>query len=281
LFKRILFPTDFSAYAQSVFGCITDLRGVGEVILLNITDSRMHVSAGIESYTGRAKAELAKLEKLLEKRGVSVRSLVKVGVPAQEIAKTADEVDASLVLMGARGIGLFREMFLGSTTADVMRHSQRPLLIVRFKLVKKLGKIMCERVCQDLLSRILFATDFSEPSLRAIALLKRLKEYGARQIVLVHVIDRGETKEEARTLREAAEKELKGMKDEYRAEGWQVKTVTAEGVASKKIMSLAKTENASLIVVGARGRGLIERLLVGSTAENIARRADRPVLVLR
>lgn len=273
LLGRVLFPTDFSMYAQATFEYIRDLQGVGEAVLMNVIDNR-HLTEEVEVLTIRAKAELAKLEAAFGKKRVPVRSLIKVGTPSREIAKAADEVDASLILMGARGTSLFREMFLGSTTSDVMRQSTRPILIIRFKMEK-------ERVCQDLLGKILFATDFSEPSRRALVQLKGLKEAGAKELVLVHVVDRGETEEEVQKLRESAEKELKGIEDEFRADGWRVKTNTVVGIASKEIMSLAVAENASLIAVGARGQGINEKLIVGSTTEALARRADMPILILR
>jgi nucleotide-binding universal stress UspA family protein len=281
LFRRILFPTDFSLYADAVLDCVKDLRGLREIVLLNIIDTRMHLSLGVEILSQRAKSELAKLEKTFRDKGAVVRSLVKAGIPSQEIVMTANEEDASLIVMGARGVSLFREMFLGSTTSDVMRNSKRPVLIIRFKLVEKLGKIKCERVCRDLLGKILFATDFSEQSQRALGLLETLKESGASELVLVHVVDRGETEEEAQALRAAAEKELVGVEHELRDDGWRVKSIATIGIASKEIISIANAENASLIAVGARGKGIIEGLLVGSTAEAMARRADRPVLILR
>jgi len=281
LLEKAVFPTDFSTYAQAVFECVKDLRGVGEVILVNVIDSRKYSSSSVEILTIRARAELAKLEKTLEETKVPVRSLIKVGIPSQEIVKTADEVDASVILMGARGLSLFREVLLGSTTSDVMRQSKRPILITRLKLIEKSGKVEWEKVCQDLLGKILFATDFSEPSQRALGLLKKLRANGAEEMVLVHVVDRGETEEEAGKLREAAEKELKTVEDGLHADDWHVKSIVTVGVASKEITSLADAENASLIALGACGKGLIDRLLVGSTAEAVARRADRPVLILR
>jgi len=269
-------------YADAVLGCVKDLRGLQEVVLLNVIDRRLHLGLelSVETLSQTARDELAKLEETFRDGGAVVRSLVKVGIPPREIVMTAKEEDASVIVMGARGTSLFRELFLGSTTSDVMRNSRKPVLIIRFKLVKKLGNIECERVCQDLLGKILFATDFSEQSRRALGLLQTLKESGAKELVLVHVVDRGEN-EEAQALQAAAQKELTGLEHELREEGWRVKSIATIGIASKEIISIANAENASLIAVGARGKGIIEELLVGSTAEAIARRADRPVLVLR
>jgi len=155
----------FFEYAQGVFECVNDLRGVRQVILLSAIDSRKHLSLGIEVLSKKAETKLAALEKHLGEAGVRARNLVKVGIAPQVIAAMA-EVDASPIIMGATGMSLFRDTLLGSTTADVMRYSKRPILIVRFEVLKKLGRVECRRVCLDMLGKILFATDFSEPSQR-------------------------------------------------------------------------------------------------------------------
>ena len=283
LFRRVLIPTDFSLYADAVLGCVKDLRGLREVVLLNVIDRRMHLGLelSVENLSQTAKHELMELEGAFRDGGAVARSLVKVGIPPREIVMSANEEDASVIVMGARGTSLFRDLFLGSTTSDVMRYSKKPVLIIRFNLVKKLGKIECERVCQDLLGKTLFATDFSEQSQRALGLLQTLKESGANELVLVHVVDRGENEEQAKAFQAAAQKELTELEHDLREEGWHVKSIVTVGIASKEIISIANAENASLIAVGARGKGIIEELLVGSTAEAIARRADRPVLILR
>ena len=46
------------------------------------------------------------------------------------------------------------------------------------------------------------------------------------------------------------------------------------------ICEVARTENADLIVIGAHGYGVIDRLL-GTTASRVVNHADRPVLVVR
>ena len=51
-------------------------------------------------------------------------------------------------------------------------------------------------------------------------------------------------------------------------------------VTRDAIVAEAKNENADLIVIGKRGRNPIQELLLGSTAESIARGALCPVLVV-
>jgi len=53
------------------------------------------------------------------------------------------------------------------------------------------------------------------------------------------------------------------------------------GNAADEIVYYAQEANVDLIVVGAQGRGLIERMLIGSTSETVAQHAPCSVLIVR
>lgn len=57
--------------------------------------------------------------------------------------------------------------------------------------------------------------------------------------------------------------------------------VVEEGIATDHILSLAEAEAVSLIVMGAHGLREVGRLIVGSVAERVLRKARCPVLVVR
>lgn len=46
------------------------------------------------------------------------------------ILRVADEIDASVIVMGSRGLGGMRTLFLGSVSHGVVHHSHRPVLVV-------------------------------------------------------------------------------------------------------------------------------------------------------
>lgn len=54
-----------------------------------------------------------------------------------------------------------------------------------------------------------------------------------------------------------------------------------EGMASRVVPSLARHCAVDLVVVGARGQGVVRRLLLGSTASHLLRKCPCPVLVVR
>lgn len=61
----------------------------------------------------------------------------------------------------------------------------------------------------------------------------------------------------------------------------EVVRVELDGEPGKALVAYAEEAGASVLVVGPRGRGMVERLLLGSTAEEVVRTATCNVLVVK
>ena len=81
--------------------------------------------------------------------------------------------------------------------------------------------------------------------------------------------------EEAATLLEQTRRTL------TEAGGFQVTAVSLEGAPSHEIIRYAEREQADLIVLGTHGRSGLKRLLLGSVAEHVVRKAPCAVLTVR
>jgi nucleotide-binding universal stress UspA family protein len=81
-----------------------------------------------------ARAMLAEIvtEELGAKPDVEVERIVTCDLPARGILDAAR--DASLIVMGARGLGGFRSLLMGSVSQQVVQHAPCPVLIVRSAL---------------------------------------------------------------------------------------------------------------------------------------------------
>lgn len=96
MFEKILFPTDFSEFAQKTLGCVTYIPGVKEVILLHIIDTT-HYS--IHGWTHEPELENARLlmenlrKAYLEERGQKVTTSV-------GILDIAEQENVSLTIIG-------------------------------------------------------------------------------------------------------------------------------------------------------------------------------------
>jgi nucleotide-binding universal stress UspA family protein len=58
-------------------------------------------------------------------------------------------------------------------------------------------------------------------------------------------------------------------------------TEILEGSPAERILEVAKTHAAELIVIGSRGRGGVTGAVLGSVSSDVVHRSDRPVLVAR
>ena len=141
-------------------------------------------------------------------------------------------------------------------------------------------------------AKILYPTDFSDVSKKALAYLKRLKDAGAKEIVILHVID--ERKIEAialygtggslvfiKKMEQEARKEVIAIEEELKKCGFEVKVRIETGVPLKEILRVEEEEKVSLIVIGSHGKTNIKEMLIGSVSEKVIRRAKNPVLVIK
>lgn len=140
--------------------------------------------------------------------------------------------------------------------------------------------------------KILYATDFSDTAKRAFQYVKGLRGSGARDVTVLFVVDRRGIDSMAvlttidvlgveKGWMEDAMREMSGLEDNLKDEGFSVRTRIEKGIPFKEIIRVAEEENASLIVIGSHGKSDIPEMLLGSVAEKVVRKATKPVLVVK
>ena len=63
-------------------------------------------------------------------------------------------------------------------------------------------------------------------------------------------------------------------------EGVEYEVTTAMGDPSRELLSICSSEDADLLIVGRRGAGLVERVMLGSVATRVTVHTDIPVLIV-
>ncbi|MFO7952986.1 MAG: universal stress protein [Bacillota bacterium] len=77
------------------------------------------------------KKYFADAEKEFEKHNIPVDTIYKTGHPAEEISKTASEKNYDLIIIGQRGMGGVKKLFLGSVSNAVLQIANTNVLIVK------------------------------------------------------------------------------------------------------------------------------------------------------
>jgi len=294
MFKKILYPVDFSTHSDAVADSIINLKpaGVEEVVALHVIDKRLfaqfpEVSTDvIETMKKSAADNLATLGEKFKSEGIRVDARIEMGVPFHQIVGVARSEAVSMIIMGSHGRSLVEEMLLGSTTENVLRHATVPILIEKFKTTTEGEKVILSRNHSNPFEKILFPTDFSDCSTSVVPYLKKLREAGTTDVVVTHVQDM--TTLAPHLLEKLPEFEdidtgrLSDIKNELVDAGIpNVKTVLKDGVPFTEIEALANEEDVGMIAIGSHGKSMVKEMLLGSVSGKIVRRSKRPILVIR
>jgi len=130
ILSRVLCATDFSPASNHCTTFLAEARGIDDLILIHVAAK----GRTQEETEGRVKDATAKLGKLAEEFravGHRVSTRVHVGDPVDEIMRVARMEDATLITMGTVGKNWLTEILMGSTTLGVVRHANRPVLVLR------------------------------------------------------------------------------------------------------------------------------------------------------
>jgi len=140
-----------------------------------------------------------------------------------------------------------------------------------------------------LVSRILFATDFSECAARAQAYAVFLAQADKAKLDILHVLefqpgmdpDYDINKMYLEQLRKQAVQQLDELVNLPALAALSAQGRITLGIPSEQIKKVAKERDTDLVVLGTHGRTGLEHVLLGSTAERVVRDAPCPVLTVR
>lgn len=137
--------------------------------------------------------------------------------------------------------------------------------------------------------RLLVPVDFSDLSLRALRYAVGLAQESRGSLIIVHVVaaDHGWLdlgREQYRDLDEALQKqaavELRALAGANVPRNMQADLEVRIGRPAEEIVAAASESKSDLIVLSTRGLTGLDRYLIGSVAERVARLAPCPVLLL-
>jgi len=140
--------------------------------------------------------------------------------------------------------------------------------------------------------KILYPTDFSDVSKKALDYLAQLKDAGTKEIVVLHVIDEkginaisrygsGSAQTVIGRIKEEAREEGKKIEKKLGQSGLTVKVRIEVGVPLKEILKVEEEEKVSAIVIGSHGKTNLEEMFLGSVSEKVMRLSKKPIMVIK
>lgn len=127
LFQRMLYATDFSDNAGQAFEAFSYLRHAAqEATLVHVQTPKDPEYPPDDGPEGK----LAELANQLEEWGITTRTEVRHGDPADEILAVEDAVDSTTILVGTRGHSRLRRLLLGSVSEDLVARANGNVMLV-------------------------------------------------------------------------------------------------------------------------------------------------------
>jgi nucleotide-binding universal stress UspA family protein len=134
MFKTVLFPIDQSREAREAADIVANIvqtYGSRLILLSVVEEPDLEAPATSPMVSPEAVAKLLEnAQALFSGQGIIAELLERQGKPAFTICDVADEVEATLIIMGCRGLGLTEEGATDSVTMRVINLSPCPVLIV-------------------------------------------------------------------------------------------------------------------------------------------------------
>jgi nucleotide-binding universal stress UspA family protein len=278
--KGIIVGVDESSYAGAALRWAADygeVRGWPVTAVLAwdyIQQQHADPAAGFDPHYGPGEAASV-LGELVDRALGEHRDITRQVVcdrAASALVEVAGD-DASLIVVGARGMNGFKGLLLGSVSRHVLHAARVPVAVIRGEQSHPDGPVVV-------------GIDGSDPARRALAWAVADAECRARSLVAVHAwlppynpmglwspVDLRRQEAAALTF---LDRELGGV-DESKLVT-PVERSAPEQRPSAALLDAAA--EASMLVVGSRGKGQLSKVLLGSVSDQVSHHAHCPVVVV-
>ena len=137
MFQSILVPLDGSKLAEAILPEVEELAALLNARLHLVMVSRVNVLPGLDPTDAqvrvihRAQEYLEKLEEQLSVRNMDIELHAPYGDPAEKVLEVCRRHDIDLIAMSTHGRSGIGRWLLGSIADKVVRHSEKPVLLLR------------------------------------------------------------------------------------------------------------------------------------------------------
>jgi nucleotide-binding universal stress UspA family protein len=291
--NRILCATDFSRFSQEVvnYGIQLAKEFHATLYICHIVDVPTvsvygeAVIGPIEHQNRFMEYARQEIENLVGDESIEYQPLITLGIATDEITRLARENIVDLVITATHGRSGLKRFFLGSVTERLMRILPCPLLVLRGME----EGASPEKPQKFPFKRILVGCDFSADAAKAFDYSLSMAQEFESELHLVHVVEPSGYKDLFKLPAESGDKFKQDLYDMINdklmamvpkdALSWiTLKTKLLVGKPYDELVRYAEINDIDLIVMGIRGYGMVEELLVGSTTDRVVRQSPCAVM---
>jgi nucleotide-binding universal stress UspA family protein len=283
--KKILCPVDFFPasdaavrYATGLaanYGAAIHLVHVVMPVAISPYEYAVDTTEIMRSMEKRSTNEMNDVVARIRAASVPAEAELRVGDVYDEIKGAIDDVRPDLIVVGTHGRRGVERWFMGSTTEKLLRHSPVPLVTI--------SAAAGEWWRDPQFGRILVTTDFSEGTRDARAYAFSVAQENDSKLTLLHVVQ-DLALDVSATYRDSL---LAGVRRQLEtlvpgeARNWcDIKTRVETGVPYRIILRTIEDDRPDLLIMNIHGKGVLDRALLGSTAERVVRAASCPVMMI-
>jgi len=239
----------------------------------------------VEAFDRAYRHAAAAAQRVLSVRWPDAEVLVVDTAPVEGILDRARSLDAHAIIVGSRARGRLTRLLLGSVARDVVRHAPCAALVIKSRRRAYTRLAVGIDGSPGSRSAVELVAGLAPPSRAGVTLVAIVEALRAPALPLVLASVRRavvqEVAEENARRRAEAEAHVAAATERLQSVGWSVRSVIREGPPLAELLAATEKAGAHLLVVGARGVGGVERLLLGSVAEGALTRSAVSVLVAR
>lgn len=200
---------------------------------------------------------------------LEVQTQLMLGQPAAGLLDASK--DASLLVVGARGLDAFGSMYMGSVSMRVAAHAACPTVV-----------IPSDGHEHHHSGPVVVGLEDSPHAIAALRFAADMASLHGTEVIAIHgrriTSDRSLPRSVEESERSQAELQMADLIERANLD----REVTARVVAADPCDALLEAgENASVVVVGSRGRGGFRGMLLGSVSQSVLHGATGPVIVVR
>lgn len=138
--KKILVAHDGSKYSQKALKKAVELATrLGSTVIVLSVVPELHLAelspfdqASLrEAFEQETLKSLGKIKAAMKKRSIPVRTVVGQGNAAEVIIETARKMRVGLIVIGSHGRRGVERFLLGSVSTNVVKHADRPVMVVK------------------------------------------------------------------------------------------------------------------------------------------------------